>query len=83
MSGILEKKWYVVKVVTGQENKIKNYIDNETSRLGYADYMEEVLVPIMYDLPDREDIGEVIITEGAARKLGAPELVATSSEKTA
>ena len=45
MSGILEKKWYVVKVVTGQENKIKNYIDNETSRLGYADYMEEVLVP--------------------------------------
>ena len=45
--------------------------------------MEEVLVPIMYDLPDREDIGEVIITEGAARKLGAPELVAASSEKTA
>ena len=45
MSGILEKKWYVVKAVTGQENKIKNYIENETSRLGYADYVEEVLVP--------------------------------------
>ena len=23
MSGLLEKKWYVVKTVTGQENKIK------------------------------------------------------------
>lgn len=45
MSGVLEKKWYVVKAVTGQENKIKNYIENETSRLGYADYVEEVLVP--------------------------------------
>lgn len=45
MSGLLEKKWYVVKTVTGQENKIKNYIENESSRLGYADYIEEVLVP--------------------------------------
>lgn len=45
MSGVLEKKWYVVKAVTGQENKVKSYIENETSRLGYADYVEEVLVP--------------------------------------
>ena len=45
MSGLIEKKWYVIKTVTGQENKIKNYIENETSRLGYADYVEEVLVP--------------------------------------
>lgn len=45
MSGILEKKWYVVKAVTGQENKIKNYIANETTRLGYADYVDEILVP--------------------------------------
>ncbi|AEK23807.1 transcription termination/antitermination protein NusG [Capnocytophaga canimorsus] len=45
MSGILEKKWYVVRAVSGQENKVKNYIENEVSRLGYADYVEEVLVP--------------------------------------
>ncbi|MDO4228746.1 MAG: transcription termination/antitermination protein NusG [Capnocytophaga sp.] len=45
MSGVLEKKWYVVKAVTGQENKVKNYIESETFRLGYADYVEEVLVP--------------------------------------
>ena len=45
MSGLLEKKCYVIKTVTGQENKIKNYIETESSRLGYADYVEEVLVP--------------------------------------
>ena len=32
--------------------------------------MEEVLVPIMYDLPDREDIGEVIIAEGGGAEVG-------------
>ena len=45
MSGLLEKKWYVIKTVTGQENKIKNYVETESARLGYADYVEEVLVP--------------------------------------
>ena len=38
MSGLLEKKWYVIKTVTGQENKIKNYVETESARLGYADY---------------------------------------------
>lgn len=45
MSGILEKKWYVVRAVSGQENKVKNYVENEISRLGYADYVDDVLVP--------------------------------------
>ena len=39
------KKWYVVRAVSGQENKIKNYIENEIARLGLSDYVEEVLVP--------------------------------------
>ena len=41
----IEKKWYVVRAVSGQENKIKAYIENEISRLGLGDYVEEVLVP--------------------------------------
>ena len=41
----IEKKWYVVRAVSGQENKIKTYIENEISRLGLGDYVEEVLVP--------------------------------------
>lgn len=43
---VLEKKWYVVKAVSGQENKIKGYIETEIARLGYSDYVEEVLVPM-------------------------------------
>ncbi len=39
------KKWYVVRAVSGQENKIKSYIETEISRFGYSDYVEEVLVP--------------------------------------
>ena len=42
---VLEKNWYVVRAVSGQENKVKNYIESEISRLGYGDYVEQVLVP--------------------------------------
>lgn len=39
------KKWYVVKAIGGQENKVKNYLENEITRLGLNDYIEKVLVP--------------------------------------
>lgn len=39
------KKWYVVRAVSGQENKVKNYIETEISRLGMSDYVSQVLVP--------------------------------------
>lgn len=39
------KKWYVVRSVSGQENKIKSYIESEVARLGLQDYVEQVLVP--------------------------------------
>ena len=40
-----ENKWYVVRAVSGQENKIKTYIENEISRLGMNSFVEEILVP--------------------------------------
>ncbi|VXB03954.1 transcription termination factor [Flavobacterium sp. 9AF] len=39
------KKWYVVRAVSGQENKVKAYIESETLRLGVSDYVSQVLVP--------------------------------------
>ena len=39
------KKWYVVRAVSGQENKVKAYIETEISRLGMTDYISQVLVP--------------------------------------
>jgi len=38
-------KWYVVRAVSGQENKIKAYIENEISRVGMQSYIEDILVP--------------------------------------
>ncbi|MEN8137355.1 MAG: transcription termination/antitermination protein NusG [Bacteroidota bacterium] len=38
------KKWYVVRAASGQENKVKHYIELEMSR-DLGDYVEQVLVP--------------------------------------
>ncbi|WP_395043547.1 transcription termination/antitermination protein NusG [Flavobacterium sp.] len=39
------KKWYVVRAVSGQENKVKAYIEAEINRLVLGDYISQVLVP--------------------------------------
>jgi transcription termination/antitermination protein NusG len=45
MSDTNIKKWYVVRAVSGQENKVKSYIEQEISRHGMSDYISQVLVP--------------------------------------
>ena len=45
MPEVNTKKWYVVRAVSGQENKVKAYIETEISRLGLSDYVSQVLVP--------------------------------------
>ena len=45
MSEVSEKKWYVVRAVSGQEAKIKDYIASEITRLGYDHHLEDILVP--------------------------------------
>ena len=37
--------WYVVRAISGKENKVKEYIESEISRLGLEEFVEEVLVP--------------------------------------
>ncbi len=37
--------WYVVRAISGKENKVKEYIESEISRLGLSDFVEQVLVP--------------------------------------
>ncbi|MBR5778765.1 MAG: transcription termination/antitermination factor NusG [Bacteroidales bacterium] len=41
----LVKKWYVLKAISGKENKAKEYILNEISKLGLQEYVSQVLVP--------------------------------------
>ncbi|CAM4149342.1 transcription termination/antitermination protein NusG [Gillisia limnaea] len=45
MAEVKDKKWYVVRAVSGQENKVKEYIEREISHQGMEDYVSEVLVP--------------------------------------
>ena len=43
--GEIVKKWYVVRAIGGKENKVKEYIENEISRLELDDFVAQVLVP--------------------------------------
>jgi transcription termination/antitermination protein NusG len=39
------KKWYVLRAITGNEKKVKQYIESEVSRLGLKDYVSQILIP--------------------------------------
>jgi len=45
MSESVEKKWYVVRAISGKEKKVKEYLETEISRLGIQDYVSQVLIP--------------------------------------
>ncbi len=38
-------KWYVVRAISGQENKVKGYIENEISLSNMSDLVGQMLVP--------------------------------------
>ncbi|MBU1821450.1 MAG: transcription termination/antitermination protein NusG [Bacteroidetes bacterium] len=42
MTGV---NWYVLRAVSGQEKKIKTYIENELARQNLSEYVPEVLIP--------------------------------------
>ena len=39
------KKWYVVRAISGNEKKVKIYLESEISRLKLQDYIAQVLIP--------------------------------------
>src|SRR5210317_544789 len=40
-----EHKWYVLRVISGQEKKIKLYLENEIARNKLDEYIPQVLIP--------------------------------------
>ncbi|MBM3177460.1 MAG: transcription termination/antitermination factor NusG [Bacteroidetes bacterium] len=40
-----ELKWYVLRVISGQEKKVKSYLETEVERSKLKDYIPEVLIP--------------------------------------
>ena len=41
----VEKKWYVVRAISGKESKVKEYLESEINRLALEDMIEQVLIP--------------------------------------
>ena len=41
-----ETKWYVLRVVSGKERKVKEYLDKEVSRSGWSDVVKQVFLPV-------------------------------------
>ena len=39
-------KWYVLKAISGQENKVKAYIESEVKRLNLESYVTQVVIPM-------------------------------------
>lgn len=40
-----EKKWYVIRAISGNEKKVKQYIENEINRLKLQEHISQVLIP--------------------------------------
>ena len=40
-----EKKWYVVRAISGKEKKVKEQIESEISHLKMEEYVSQVLIP--------------------------------------
>lgn len=45
MSEEIQKKWYVVRAVSGKEKKAKEFIENEIASRNLQDYVSQVLIP--------------------------------------
>jgi transcriptional antiterminator NusG len=41
-----DTKWYVLRVVSGKERKVKEYLDKDIIRSGYADVIKQVFLPM-------------------------------------
>ncbi|MHC1776239.1 MAG: transcription termination/antitermination protein NusG [Lentimicrobium sp.] len=39
------KKWYVIRAISGNEKKVKQYLESEINRLGLRDHISQVLIP--------------------------------------
>src|ERR1700759_1285188 len=41
-----ESKWYVLRVVSGKERKIKEYLDKDIIRNGWTNIIKQVFLPV-------------------------------------
>ena len=65
--------------LTFEEDALKKIaelaISRRTGARGLRAILEEIMLDLMYDIPSRDDVAEVIITAGAVDKTEEPRLV--------
>ena len=65
--------------LTFEEDAIKEIaalaIKRETGARGLRAIMEEMMLPIMYEIPSRTDVQQVIVTKDAVQKLAKPRMI--------
>jgi transcriptional antiterminator NusG len=42
----VEKKWYVIRAISGKEKKVKEYLETEIARRGLQDQVPNILIPM-------------------------------------
>ena len=57
--------------------------ERKTGARGLRAIMEELLVPIMYELPDRENVAEVVVDEAVALGTGEPKYIEAEEKQSA
>lgn len=57
--------------------------ERKTGARGLRAIMEDILVPVMYELPDRDNVAEVVITDRVVRGEAQPEFLAEDERRTA
>jgi transcriptional antiterminator NusG len=50
----IEKKWYVIRAISGKEKKVKELLELEIDRHKLNDYVEQVLIPTQKNLPNKK-----------------------------
>jgi transcriptional antiterminator NusG len=55
-----EKKWYVIRAISGKEKKVKQYIESEIARLKLQDEVSQVLIPMekIYQVKDGKKVSK-------------------------
>ena len=55
----MQKKWYVIQVLSSQEKKVKHSIEEQKGQSGFGDHIDTILLPI-------ENVSEV---KGGTQKI--------------
>ena len=70
----IEKKWYVLRAVSGKESKVKEYLDADIKNSDLSEYVSQVLIPtekVYWDIESnnivngRSDLPGYVLVEAA------------------